>query len=362
MDSWEFKYLQSDQKYTSKRTLVILNIAAVSIHLVDGILGSLLTASSNDVKFDVVAPLVEYVTSSSGSFFKKTPKKLFSTSAFWPSNAVEFITAAFHVIYLLQLWYADVESFIRRRIADTSSLNALRWVEYAVTATLMTTIGSVAIGIDDFYYFIRNITAGVVLQFFGYILELIDPGEIGDKHAPGRRLAGILWNVATILNLSAVFNLLYQTFASNTHNNLHLFIENTIPFAIWFNTFGIIAWFAFTRYKQFVDRYFVEKYYILLSLSTKVAVHWLSFGTYRYIAESEGFVSKLGVNWTAVRWSAIFVPAIPVVASAVMDARQWRTQSGKGRAEDGELKQPLIAREGAARRRTKKSRMYSFDV
>lgn len=40
----------------------------------------------------------------------------------------------------------------------------LRRVEYANTATLMSAFGSIAIGIDDFYYFLKMIFSGVCLQ------------------------------------------------------------------------------------------------------------------------------------------------------------------------------------------------------
>lgn len=317
----------------SRLWLQALNVLAFSIHLVDGVVGIVLSRSG-DPTVDVVAPLFEYhAAGSSQSFITPTPKVIFVSKILMPSVAVEFITAGFHLIYIGMLVSDRFDLFIRARVcgakyagtASTPSANPLRWVEYAITATLMSSFGSLAIGIFDFYYFLKNLATGVALQLCGHIIETLD------WYVPSqRRTIKQVWNLGTLLNFVNVGVLLFQIFASKTHTNV--FIYNTLPFAIYFNTFGIIAQLASRKYRQFADKYFVEKWYIILSLITKVAVFWLSYATYREIIEDNGFATRTSVSWAAVRWTAIGLPLGFAVWVAVYDFvgyGSWRVEYGQ---------------------------------
>ena len=181
----------------------------------------------------------------------------------------------------------------------------------------MSAFGAPAIGIVDWYNFLRTVASGVGLQMCGYVIELLD-----HERARDRRLFAIVWWLGSVLNLFGVFILIFQTFASSTHQTL--FYWNAAFFAVWFQTFGILANLAFRRYRQCADPYFVERWYILLSLSTKLAVFWLSFASYRYIVESNDWAPATpGVNWTAVRYCAAALPLAWVGAAAAYDAAAW---------------------------------------
>jgi hypothetical protein len=247
-------------------------------------------------------------------------KRAFSVDILWPTVAVEFITAAFHCVYILQLLNRPFERFVRRWIVNTSSINSLRWVEYAITATMMMEFGSISMQINDVYYFIRSVSSGIALQFCGYCIELLDHKDERD-----RSLYRILWWVIGFsINISGVIVLLMQTFGSSLGNAFWYFVENTVPFALWFNTFGIVASFTYERRRQFVDAYFSEKYYIILSLSTKIAVFWLSYGTYRQIMEGNGVVGRTpNVDWFAVRLCAMLIPALWLIGYVAYDMIEW---------------------------------------
>lgn len=107
-----------------------------------------------------------------------------------------------------------------------------------------------------------------------------------------------------------------------------MFYYNVIPFSIWFQTFGIVARLAFRRWRQFRDRYFAEKWYVILSLSTKVTVFWLNYSTYRGISEDNGWAPRTpGVNWNVVRWLASYLPLAGVLLAAGADAVAWGRRS-----------------------------------
>ena len=127
-----------------------------------------------------------------------------------------------------------------------------------------------------------------------------------------------------MLNISNVVVIMWQTFASKLGSSLWIYVANSVPFALWFNTFGIVAQLEYRKWRQFGDRYFVEKYYIILSLSTKIAVFWISLSTFRQVLEDNNVVLKAGVRWDVVRYMAMILPASWLVGFSIVDALQWR--------------------------------------
>jgi hypothetical protein len=242
----------------------------------------------------------------SGTFLIPRPKTLFTTSVLRPLVAVEIITAAFHLLYLLQLHSPIMRRFVRRYIGGGGA-NPLRWFEYSITATLLTVFGGLNIGLNSFPYLLANLSSGVALQVVGFVIETLDVRSERD-----RTLFYVLWYQGSLLNVTYVGVLLYQLFASKTHTNIFYF--NVLPFSILFNTFGFVARASFMKWRRFADDVYTEKAYIALSLSTKVAIFWLSFSTFRSLIEDRGFAPAVGVRWDVVRWMSAALP-ITCVAS-----------------------------------------------
>jgi hypothetical protein len=283
------------------RTLEVLNWLAFAVHLFDGAVG-LKLVETGDPRVAVVQPLVEFVQNgtTSGLFLAPAPRTLFTASVLRPLVAVEFITAGFHLVYLLQLNSADFRDLVARWVGG-GGLNPLRWVEYAITATLMSAFGALNIGLNSFPYFLSLLSAGVALQVIGFVIELLDKNSARDA-----ALFSLLWMQGTLLNLTNVGVLLFQLFASKTHTDV--FYYNVLPFAVLFNTFGAVARASFKKWRRFAEDEYTERAYILLSLSTKVAVFWLSFSTFRELIEARGFAPRAGVRWDVVRWFSAVGP------------------------------------------------------
>lgn len=325
--------------YTSRQSLIYLNAFAVIVHFLSGILGYL-TIKNRDVKVATQAPLFELVsTNSTGSFIKSIPKTIFRSSVFWPFISVEFITAFFHIIYILALMSEGVDQWIKTYIIGSKSANALRWVEYSITAGLMSAFGNLNLGIFDFYYFIKNFSETAAVMLCGLIIELLDQDKKDE------RIAGIVWNTATVLNVTSVFVILFQIFSSKPHNNF--FYYNTIPYSIWFQTFGIIAWQAFKKRGFFADNNYSEKWYILLSLSTKISVFWLGFSTFKQISiETHVAAPTKGVNWKVVRYFSSYFLLGFIALYALYEYNRWQVVKGgsasrrrlsEGRFSEGEF-------------------------
>lgn len=316
------------KEYVDVATLVRIHVVAIIVHLLSGSAGVYFIQDGNPV-VDVLAPLFEFVTNAvpGSPFFNATPKVIFSVAILTPLVAVEFITALFHVIYILALLNSSIDGFIRTWILDSPSTNPLRWIEYGVTATIMASFGNLAIGITDFYVFVRNVSCGITLQGLGYLIELIGPFNRNSQFPALKLYRGLYYLQGLLNNLPFVGILLYQTFASSTHGAFHIFIENTFPLAIWYNTFGVICQMSFFEWRQFVDPKFTEKWYILLSVSTKLAIFWTSFSTFKKITEDNGAAAVSGVDWNLVRYLALSVPAGIVVMTGVNDAMAWKQVS-----------------------------------
>jgi len=311
-------------------TLELLNWFAVAVHLVNGSLG-LVLVHTGDPRVSVVQPLVEFVTNGdqNGRFLVPTPKVLFETSVLRPVVAVEFITAGFHLIYLVQLHSEGFRRWVARHIGG-GGLNPLRWIEYAVTATLLSAFGGLNIGLNSFPYFLAVLSSGVALQVIGFVIEMLNKDDPRDA-----QVFSLLWMQGTLLNITNVGVLLYQLFASKTHTTL--FYYNILPFAVLFNTFGFVARASFKKWQRFASDEYTERAYIVLSLSTKVAVFWLSFSTFRTLIEDRGFAPRTrGVSWEAVRWTSAVGPLAFIVLYFAWTLAPGKTRGSFGARSRGE--------------------------
>ena len=307
---------------TSPTLIGWLHIGAFLLHLISGVLGYYACQSHNP-EFRLTVPLFEFVKGASdiNSFIKPLPTTAAHVRAFTPSLFVEFFTAGAHLIYWFAMTFDGFDYYIRK-VLPSPSANPLRWVEYAITASVMSSFGGVNMGMNDFFYLMKTFALGVILQTCGYLIELLD--STSDDRRDKIFFNVLYWIVGYISNFVSVGLMLGQLFASKLHSELHLFIENSLPFAFYFSLFGIVCRYSYQKRGLWIDPWFAEKYYIVLSWSTKIAVFWLSFGTYRKIIADLGFGSS-GINWDAVRYCAIAIPFVPLAIIFVYDMIRWKS-------------------------------------
>jgi len=77
--------VNSPEEQRAQANLVYLNVLALALHLTSGILGSVLCAK-DESRISIYEPLFEYTGKygSNGTFFRPTPKDLFSVKILWP--------------------------------------------------------------------------------------------------------------------------------------------------------------------------------------------------------------------------------------------------------------------------------------
>ena len=207
--------------YTSTSTLVALNAFAFVVHIVSASLGTVLNRQSNP-KVSAIVPLVEFVQNPAPGedIFRSTPRTAFKIGALFQFVFFAYATAAAHLIYIAVLVYPSFDAFVKNQLERWSGLKAnsrqpFRWVEYALTASVISAFGQLAIGNSSLYFFIVTITNGVTLQMFGYLLECLDARIEKDK-----KLAAYAWSQATLLNLVVVGIILNQVFSSKVHTTV----------------------------------------------------------------------------------------------------------------------------------------------
>ena len=179
------------------------------------------------------------------------------------------ITALFHYFY----WKSQ---FYRREVA--SGKNRIRWVEYAVTASLMIFIYCVISGVKDVYSVFLIVLFNIVLMSFGYFLEMSD--------GKNPKLVAIIMG---FFILSIIFSFSYYQFYGNIEAAKETFDIPDFVYAVviamvfWWISFGVVG---ILYYKSYLkgERNFLryEKYYIFLSFVSKAFMgYYLTFGLTR---------------------------------------------------------------------------------
>lgn len=302
-----------------KTTLIAFNVAALCIHVFNGSVGHVLAKEGNP-KVPCIAPLFEFSLNSTtdSMLFTPMPKLMFRVGALLGFELVSWVTAGFHVIYLVQLLSPGVRSWVKKNISERSA-NPIRWIEYSISAGMLVAFEALYLGMSDFNIFVSYIAANAAVQMVGFILEILD-SDVPVQN----RVGGLLWTQASILNTANVALLLYQVFASKTYTNI--FYYNVVPFALLFNTFGVVAWLNFKKRGFFRSPEYTELWYIALSVTTKFAIFWLGYSTYRGLQEERLFASRTrGINWDTVRITASVLPISVVAVAAVEEYVRFRT-------------------------------------
>ena len=147
---------------------------------------------------------------------------------------------------------------------------------------------------------------GVALQICGYILEKLDSSQKNDiVIGCCTMVIGFFLSLST----SAVFT--WTIIASKYHT--WSFILNILPYVFYFSNFGFVASKNFFKQGPFANQEFTEKAYIILSVTTKLAIFWLSLSTQLEVLQSNGFmqasqIAGMTIDWFAVRMISTVLP------------------------------------------------------
>lgn len=258
-------------------TLTNLNYYAFLLHFISAIVvAGVLFGAVGDIKFNttIYGYKIDSITNSAMDFTFKFgedgPKVRLSPDALKTIVVlIFFITSLFHFFYWKSRIYRDEVS---------TGKNRIRWIEYAITASLMIFIFTIISGVKDMYTVYFIVLFNIVLMSFGYFLEMSS-----DK---GAKLISLIMG---FFILTIIFSFTYYQFVQNIDaakgnytipNWVYGVVSAMILWWISFGVVGILYYKAYLRGDLDFTRY--EKYYIFLSFISKAFMgYYITFGLTR---------------------------------------------------------------------------------
>jgi hypothetical protein len=153
---------------------------------------------------------------------------------------------------------------------DLSSMrNIARWVEYAVSSTLMIVLISLINAVWDVVALMAIAGANIAMILFGWLQEKYEePGK-------GSLLPFWFGCIAGIVPWIAMFWLLFSPGSSAEAPG---FVYGVVfSLFLFFNSFAVVQWLQYKKVGKFADYLVGERAYITLSFIAKSALAWQIF-------------------------------------------------------------------------------------
>ncbi|SEQ11887.1 heliorhodopsin HeR [Streptomyces radiopugnans] len=189
------------------------------------------------------------------------PEALFDVPIGW-AVAVFLALAALDHLLTATVFRGTYERDLRRGI------NRFRWLEYALSATLMVLLIGFYSGITSVNAVITVAGANVGMILFGWVEEMMNP--------PGRAATTMLpfW-FGTLVGVTPWISIAYNIVAAGTVPGFVYGI--VLVQAALFFSFGLNQWLQYREVGRWSDYAYGEKAYLVLSLVAKSLLAWQIF-------------------------------------------------------------------------------------
>ncbi|MFF7485188.1 heliorhodopsin HeR [Streptomyces luteogriseus] len=189
------------------------------------------------------------------------PEALFDVPIGW-AVAVFLALAAVDHLLTATVCRRTYERDLRRGI------NRFRWLEYALSATLMVLLIGFYSGITSLNAVIAVVGANVGMILFGWVEEAMNP--------PGRARTTMLpfW-FGTLVGVMPWVSIAYNIVAAETVPGFVYGI--VLVQAALFFSFGLNQWLQYREVGRWADYAYGEKAYLVLSLTAKSLLAWQIF-------------------------------------------------------------------------------------
>ena len=180
----------------------------------------------------------------------------------WVDLPFSFITACFHLF----LGFAPEATSKYRSYVFIRSFNPYRWLEYAITASLMTWVILQIAGVTDIATLVVvGVVGNVVLQCQGYFMDVLNP--------PNRPKINWLPTVAGWFLFAGQWTMIWLYFGYLSNRT---WLEYTVVVGMFvqFCLFGMVQLLHYMRVQGFVSAYQVELWYMGLSYTSKFYLNW----------------------------------------------------------------------------------------
>jgi len=192
------------------------------------------------------------------------------------------LTCLVHIFY-----YSDAfgSGFYSKEIS--MGRNRFRWIEYAITSTLMVFVGSIISGVKSSDAVFAVTTGNLVLMSFGYFIEMTP--SVSSKVVGlvvGFFLLSCLWYIVLNNFYSRVSEVekLPNPNKPGENRKIPSWVKQVlVPLFIWYTLFGVVSALYVRGYSRpDFDFATYERYYIILSYLSKAFMgYYLAFGLTR---------------------------------------------------------------------------------
>jgi len=191
-------------------------------------------------------------------------------------------TVFFHVLYATDAFGTGAYS---RAIFNQN--NYFRWIEYAISSTIMTFLVAIVCGVKELNTVILLLVMNIGMILCGQIVE-----AAGGPNANNIRIIGTLIGWILLLGIFGVlFKTFFMTLQDGKDNDFKIptFVYFVIfPLFFWYAMFGAVSLYQAFGNRKDVQRYIrCEKLYILLSFLSKINLGiFVGYGLTRPKAET----------------------------------------------------------------------------
>jgi len=215
-------------------------------------------------------------------------KKIASIPFAWIVVSVPLLSAIAH-LYAATLGWEKYTYNLR------NYCNPLRWLEYAVSASLMFVLIALLFAIYDLSLLIAFFTLSATVMYTGHVMESVNtgisdqPSNAYDPKNDGKNdpdvasfmpenPAGIQWEPFAVgCAISTVqWALLYSTLSTADFSAMPVYIVILLfTYFLLFMGFAVNMWYFYAYSKDFIA---TEVRYMILSFTSKTLLLWLIFG------------------------------------------------------------------------------------
>lgn len=185
----------------------------------------------------------------------------------WGTAAFLLLSAFFHFLIASPIGFGKYSSELRR------GRNRFRWIEYALSSTLMIVLIALITGITDLAALIAIAFVNVAMILFGWIMEMVNAPDRPTWWTPFwfGSIAGIGPWIAIAVYLVVNIN---QEGAESPPGFVYAIL---ITIFVLFNIFAINQWLQYRKVGKWSDYVYGEIIYIVLSLVAKSLLAWQIF-------------------------------------------------------------------------------------
>lgn len=334
-----------------------VHIAALLLHLINGIIGVLLISSTGDYRSQLTTTGLSFDPAAGGNAICPSratnrpqtaqfiqQKCVLEVSGLWILIFTEWFTALAHVWYLLNISFLGWDDWWRR-LAHLG-----RWVEYSISATSLSLANATGVGFSDFSAVINLAISLFVVQFGGYALE-IGVNENSRHLSP---LAGwIAFALASLLQAQSFIAVQVQVQSMDSgkppgspakdfdgfQEVAAVYIASYLLFPALLVAYALPKTFGWSWTPHYE---FIEYLFTIAGALVKTTIFWMIFATVSELFAYYGFSNELGISWRAVRISAMVIGSALFITGSIVGGLFMKRRAKKEKSEEERLSSPAI--------------------